>query len=288
MTQDSDPNLLALRGEIEQLVGRCVLQLQRYELATKAILTAHDVSGHMGSPGTGTAPQSSAFKGKTLGRLVRQMRDSFLIDSSNPPPDDPLEDDPAFRFRMQIGFSADDIRQIEGGLKELVAVRNDLVHHFLETNDVRDVTGCQKAKSALEATSRLIKARCDELRQWAADLDQMRQRTVGVIASSEIQQFLVEGIIPWRHTTIAQALQAAATELAIDGWTSVTEASTWVMARHPDEAPHHYDCRTWPQLLQESGLFELRYREAAGKRALWFRDRTQGAGLSVGSERKSN
>lgn len=288
MTQDSDPNLLALRGEIEQLVGRCVLQLQRYELATKAILTAHDVSGHMGSPGTGTAPQSSAFKGKTLGTLVRQMRDSFLIDSSNPPPDDPLEDDPAFRFRMQIGFSADDIRQIEGGLKELVAVRNDLVHHFLETNDVRDVTGCQKATSALAATSRLIKARCDELRQWAEDIAQMRQKMAEHLAADEIQRWLLEGIIPWQHTMIVQALQAAAAELAIDGWTPVTAARTWVIARHPDEAPPHYNCRTWPELLHKSGLFDVRYREVAGKRSRWFREKAQGIGLDGRPDQRSN
>jgi hypothetical protein len=67
MTQDSDPDLLALRGEIEQLVGRCILQLQRYELATKAILTAHDVSGHMGSPGTGTAPSHPHSKARHWG-----------------------------------------------------------------------------------------------------------------------------------------------------------------------------------------------------------------------------
>lgn len=280
MNQLPDPDLLAFNGEIERLLGSCMLQLQRYELAAKALLTGSDISVQTWSPGTATDLQSSAVKGKTLGALVNQMRDSFLRDTRSLPSDDPSEDGPAFRFRMQLGFSADDPGQIEAGLKELVAVRNDLVHHFLETHDLRDVTGCKKAKSALEATSLLIEARYKDLSQWTADLVQTRQRVADVFASGEIARWLVEGIVPWRHFTIVHAIQSAAAELAIYGWTPATEAIAWVTARHPDEAPHHYNCRTWRQLLHQSGLFELCYRRESGNRVLWFRERRQDAGLA--------
>lgn len=70
-----------------------------------------------------------------------------------------------------------------------------------------------------------------------------------------------------------RALREAASELAVDGWTSVAEAGRWISKRHPEQLPAKYGCSSWRQVLHESRLFELRYRDVGGQRTAWFKAR---------------
>ncbi|BCF96619.1 hypothetical protein PPGU19_011880 [Paraburkholderia sp. PGU19] len=73
---------------------------------------------------------------------------------------------------------------------------------------------------------------------------------------------------------IVYALREATTELAIDGWTRLTDAEAFVVERYPDQTPDQYGCRSWKQVLHESRIFELQYRENSGaSRSAWFRER---------------
>lgn len=79
----------------------------------------------------------------------------------------------------------------------------------------------------------------------------------------------------WPAAGIVRALREAASELAVDGWTPVAAASRWIMERSPDQQPNKYGCASWRQVLHESRLFELRYRDVDGERAAWYRVRPQ-------------
>ncbi|MFN3611205.1 OST-HTH/LOTUS domain-containing protein [Tepidimonas sp.] len=73
---------------------------------------------------------------------------------------------------------------------------------------------------------------------------------------------------------MVRVLREASEALSEGGWTQVDRAREWIAENHADQTPSKYGCRTWPQVLSESKLFELVYRVGDdGKRAGWFRER---------------
>ncbi|WP_349681082.1 OST-HTH/LOTUS domain-containing protein [Thiocapsa sp. UBA6158] len=84
-----------------------------------------------------------------------------------------------------------------------------------------------------------------------------------------------DGTVLWPAAGIVRALRDAASELAVDGWTPVTAAGCWITERSPEQQPNKYGRASWRQLLHDSRLFELRYRDVHGQRAAWYRVRTE-------------
>lgn len=267
--------LRALQTSVQQRLGQCVVQLQAYEGLLKAILAAYEVSG----TAKGLASEARAPKAayKTLGGLVGQLMGSFLtaeVQASVPESEPKPADGPAsLRVRIQIGIPADEFARIESDLKDFVCLRNELIHHFLERHDLETIDGCRLAEGALIADLRRIERHFDDLSQWTQDLIQTRQHAAELLGSDMVRDILVSGKAPWPLTPIVAALREAAAELAVDGWAPVVEASELLLARYPDELPANYGCRSWRQVLHESGVFELRYREVDGHRTAWYRQK---------------
>lgn len=275
MAPSPDLELRALQASVQQRLGQCVVQLQAYEGLIKAILAECEVSGT--ANGTDREARVADTERKTLGLLVGQLMGSFLTadpqtsaSEGEPKPANGLA---SFRFRMQIAIPADDFARIERDLKDFVCLRNELIHHFIERHDLKTADGCRFAEDALVAAHRRIERHWDDLRQWAQDVIQARQHAAELLDSDMVRGILVSGNVPWPLTPIVAALREAAAELAVDGWAPVVEASALVLSRYPDELPANYGCRSWPQVLQESGVFELRYRETKGRRSAWYRER---------------
>lgn len=276
MTLHSDPALRDLQREVQRLLGQCILALQAYELQVKAIVAASEISG------PGPASGSEVHR-KTLGELVnRLLHDVFTSDEnlgSRANARDPAEIGPSFHFRMQLGFATDDMAKVEAGLRELVCMRNELVHHFLEQHELGTLAGCQRAEAALLAASVRIRQHLDELREWAGNLNQVRAKASELVNSDAFRDFIVHGKVPWSNTVIVEALHKAAATLAVANWTLVSEAERWISKEYPDEDPSGYGCSSWRQVIHESGHFELQYRQTMEKRAAWYRVRKSGTPL---------
>ena len=109
-------------------------------------------------------------------------------------------------------------------------------------------------------------------------MDQTRRLAAEFVQSDAFLDLVIDGIAPdgtvdWPAAGIIRALQEVANELAVDGWTPVAAAGRWIMERSPEQRPNKYGCASWRQVLHESRLFELRYRDANGRRAAWYRAR---------------
>jgi hypothetical protein len=109
-------------------------------------------------------------------------------------------------------------------------------------------------------------------------MDQARRLAAEFAQSDAFHDLVVNGIAPdgsvdWPVAGIVSALREAAGELAVEGWTPVATAGRWIADRHPDQLPAKYGCSSWRQVVHESRLFELRYRETNGQRAAWYRAR---------------
>lgn len=262
------------------MLGRCLLRLQQYEHLIKAIVAHHEIAGPAHSLESIRAARIADAASKTLGTLVGQLIGSYVVtdaaDASTDVSANASENVISFGVRMQLSMSAEDYARTENDLKELVLLRNNLVHHFIDQHNLWSVDGCRSAYDALVTASSRIDQHFEQLRGWAEHMEQARQLAAEFVQSDAFHDFVVNGIAPdgtidWPAAGIVRTLREAAEELAIDGWTPVATAGRWIAERHPDQLPARYGCSSWRQVVHESRLFELRYREVDRQRAAWYR-----------------
>lgn len=271
------PDSGSTKSDVEHLFGKCILRFQTFELLMKAILAQHRVSGSNDQPKDALTPQVDNTQRKTMGLLVGDMMTSFLV----PEGQDGLSDDTvelsgsSFTILQQIVLPPDEFARIEAEHRDLVALRNSLVHHFLEEHDLRSEAGCHGARQALVVALDRVTRAYNDLSRLALENAAARKAMAELLATPAIRDWIVSGQPPWPHTTIVQALHNASTALAACDWTSVDAAAQWIAAHYPDESPKDYGCRTWRQVIHESGLFELQRREADGCRHAWYRPTVQ-------------
>lgn len=269
----SDTALAAEQHAVEQLYGRCLLRLQAHELLMKSMMADHELSAPMTRIEAAQAERAAETGRKTMGQLIGEMLGSFLVPDGKEDLPEARGDAPSVFIKYQIAFPPEDFARIEVEHRELVLLRNTLVHHFLEQHDLRTVEGCRTAREALtRALDRVVKA-FEELQEWARDLQRTRELVTAHLAHRDIREALAHGRIPWRFTTIVLALHAAAMEIAGGDWAHVDSAADWITARHPEEQPEGYGCRSWRQVIHESRIFDLQRRRVDGRWQAWYRPR---------------
>lgn len=278
----ADDTLPTLQREVQRLLGRCLLRLQQYEKLMKAIVAHHEVTA-TGMPLASNQEQRIAdAAGKTLGTLVDTLLGSYVTTGETDDASEPeMRDDIiSFKMKMCLSMSADDYSRTQDDLKELVSMRNDLVHHFIDHHDLWSLDGCRDAHDALTAAYGRIDQHFEQLRGWAEHMDQARRLASEFYQSDTFRDLVIHGIAPdgsvdWPAAGIVRALREAATELAVDGWTPVALAGRWITERLPEHLPSKYGCSSWRQVVHESHLFELRYRDVNGQRAAWYRAKSE-------------
>ena len=278
--------LQALQHEVQRLLGRCLLRLQQYEHLIKAIVVHHEIAGPAHALESIRAARVADTASKTLGALVGNLVGSYVVTDDVGAPAEVTANAPenviSFGMRMHLSLSAEDYSRTQDDLKELVSLRNNLVHHFIDHHDLWSLDGCRGAQDALVAAYSRIDQHFEQLRGWAEHMDQARRLTAEFVQSDAFHDLVVNGIAPdgvvdWPAAGIVRALREATGELAVDGWAPVALAGRWIAERHPDQLPAKYGCSSWRQVVHESRLFELRYREVDGQRAAWYRAKQDSA-----------
>ena len=264
--------------EVQRLLGRCLLRLQQYEKLMKAIVAHHEISA-AGSPLASDQEQRIAdTASKTLGTLVGTLLGSYVTtdEVKAASESDARDDIISFKVKMNLRMSVEDYDRTQNELKELVLLRNNLVHHFIDQHDLWSLDGCRGAHDTLTAAYVRIDQHFEQLRGWAEHMDQARRLAAEFAQSDTFHDMVIHGIAPdgsvdWSAAGIVRALREAAAELAVEGWTPVASAGRWIVERLPEHMPAKYGCSSWRQVVHESRLFELRYRDVGGQRAAWYR-----------------
>lgn len=276
--QPINEELQTLQREVQRMLGRCLLRLQQYEQLMKAIVAHHEISAS-GSPlESNQAERIADAANKTLGTLVGTLLGTYVTSGDQ---DDVAEPDApdniiSFKMKMSLRMSAEDFDTTQNDLKELVLLRNNLVHHFIDQHDLWSQDGCRGAQESLVAAYSRVDQHFEQLRGWAEHMDQARRLAAEFAQSDAFRDLVINGIAPdgsvdWPAAGIVRALREAADQLAVDEWTPVATAGRWIAERYPDQMPAKYGCSSWRQVVHESRLFELRYREVNGQRAAWYR-----------------
>ena len=281
MTKFADNELLTLQHEVQLLLGRCLLRLQQYERLIKAMVVYHRFSGPIHDFERSRVAQVDAKARKTLGTLVGDLLGSYVVAGESEPAEEATTNPPAginwFAMHMSCRLSSEDFARAENELKDMVLLRNNLVHHFIEQHDLRSLHGCRGAQSALVSAYNRIDQNLEQLREWAGTMEEMRLVLSRVLQSEEFIDLFVNGIAPdgkvdWDASGIVSALREAYCALAVDGWAPVAEAGRWVTERFPEQLPAKYGCQSWRQVVHKAPNLEIRYLEIDEQRTACYRE----------------
>ena len=224
--QPIDEELQTLQREVQRMLGRCLLRLQQYEQLMKAIVAHHELSASGSLLESNQAQRIADAASKTLGTLVGTLLGTCVASDEQEEVAEP--DLPnniiSVKMKMSLRMSAEDFDRTQNDLKELVLLRNNLVHHFIDQHDLWSQDGCRGAQESLVAAYSRIDEHFEQLRGWAEHMDQARRLAAEFAQSDAFHDLVVNGIAPddsvdWPVAGIVSALREAAGELAVEGWT---------------------------------------------------------------------
>lgn len=256
-----------LQRGVQRKLGRCLIRLQQYERLMKALAVDFEIAGPSDELTAIRKKRDEVVSRMTLGQLVAELTGTYLQAG----PTDMVEPEwnPAdsqriwFRMQTRMALQPGDYERVVAGLRELVVLRNELVHHFLERFDIWSEAGCHDADAYLDAGMAKVDGHYAELRQWAITMGQAHSAVGAFTASPAYSDLLFDGIYPdgavdWPNCGIVRHLRAAETALAVDGWADLGRVIERMNLMHPEQTLKRYGCTTWRQVLHESKQFKIR------------------------------
>lgn len=280
----SDP-VPDLQRTVQRKLGRSMLQLQQYERLLKAMVAHSELSGPPERLQAIREEKVACAHKKTLGTLVGMLTESTLKLSEPSAESHETEVDNGeqswFSFRFQMELPEERYAETKAALKELVDLRNELVHHFLQRFDLWSVDGCKAAESYLDQSNETIDGHYLTLRDWAKSMDEARKLMVSFMQTKEYEDAVVNGIwvdgtVHWAGSGITNCLREAETNLAqAAGWTPLFEAIHWIAKTYPEQTPKRYGCGSWRHVIHASQQFEICKQSQAdnGATVVWYRSR---------------
>lgn len=186
--------------EVQRRLGRCMLRLQQYERLLKAMVGGIAVASPLEQLQAIQEKQTVRLRKKTLGALVGMFTGKLLV--ANPAKVKAEANDDAGRseagawasMSFNISMPAEVHAQIKADLAELVQLRNDLVHHFIERFDISNEDSCRAASAYLDACYERIDRDCQRLKVWAIRLGEAQARLAKFVQSDEFEKAFVHGI----------------------------------------------------------------------------------------------
>ncbi|WP_448110526.1 OST-HTH/LOTUS domain-containing protein [Pseudomonas lini] len=279
MPSDDVPDLQRI---VQRKLGRCLLRLQQYERLLKVIVAHGELSGPADRLHTIRGQKIACAQKKTMGTLVGMLTESFLTQSpqnEESQTEADAGDQIWFSYRLQLEMPAEHYEATKVALKELVDLRNELVHHFIARFDLWTESGCQAADGFLEESYETINRHCLNLQCWAKTMIETRAKVASVMQSQAFEDALIDGIredgsIYWPGSGICRCFREAETKLAEGGWTRLEAAIRWIGGTYPEQTPKRYGCSNWKHALRESQQFEIRKSQADNEHtAVWYRSK---------------
>jgi hypothetical protein len=268
----AEPDFVTSQREVQRKLGRCMFRLQQYEILAKALVGHRELSAPSGKMHEVQAKNVALAASKTLGQLVGELTGTFLKPLQSEPENNSAESEDGFgddqqawfRFSNAIELPPERHQQLMQDLADLVKMRNELVHHFIERFDVFTIDGCLVADNYLQGCYETIDGHYLTLRAWVEGVNGARKAAAEFMQSPEFLDFFMNVDVPdvtgvdWPGSRIVQLLKREEEASAVAGWTLLNAAIASIGAIEPEQTPRKYACRTWRQVLQRSQMFDLR------------------------------
>ncbi|WJM95135.1 hypothetical protein QEP73_16280 [Pseudomonas defluvii] len=195
IASDDAPDLQRI---VQRKLGRCLVRLQQYEWLLKTMVAHNELSCPADQLHTIREQKIACTQSKTMGALVGMLTNSFLTlplsneEKSKTQID--ASDQLWLSYRYQVEMPAEHYEATKVALKELVDLRNKLVHHFLECFDLWSESGCQAADGFLEESYETINRHCLNLQSWAKSMNEAQAKMASFMQSPEFLDMFIDGI----------------------------------------------------------------------------------------------
>lgn len=284
-----EPLYAELQREVQRKLGRCLIRIQQYELQLKEIVGKREITAVLGSTPAQLANTEPATAIKTMGQLVGELTGKYfqptLLETGQAQPEADTDDDehPAgwMRVSMRVSMPPDAHAKLTGELQELVDLRNDLVHHFVDGQDLMSEEGCIAADMYLIDCYAEIDWHLASLQGWAASMDEAKLSLAAFITSAEYKDFLKAQLLPANSQPevampgLIELLRRAEAEHVKEGWTALNHAIAFVNTVAPGETPKKHAFGSWRHVLRDASVFEVRRGsiDSGGAMETWYRSR---------------
>lgn len=277
MPPPTDELLLKAQEKVFIRIGKCLLNLQLFELRLKRFLPTTDFILR-----TEGLLQTANHEKLMLGLLVEGLKNFLTTDekeSAAPSDTDstlPSSEGFQMRLAVKIGLSEDAYSEAIKELTTLLAQRNELVHHFRDKFSLNCIENCQSAVIYLDDLNSKAINLLEKLTTW----DERRVEATRYALSPEILRSVIYGYHPnidtdWETTRVVYQLKEAEKNHTEDGWTSLDLAITHMKRQAADLTPKVYGCDSWRKLIKKSGLFEHRSSKSteSGRGQFWYQSK---------------
>lgn len=177
-----------------------MLRVQQYERLMKTVLANHQLTGTFEGLESERPERLAKVSFQTLGNLVKEFFESFLVpegveknlawEAQAP------RDRVSMTVSVRVVLSQSHWEETKKGIEELVAIRNDLVHHFIERFDVWTVEGCAAAVLHLERSYERIDAHFLQLRELAKMTESTRESFAALAQTPAFNDLLLNALSP--------------------------------------------------------------------------------------------
>lgn len=274
---DDVPNL---QRTVQRNLGRCLLQLQQYEKLLKVMVSHNELNGPMDQMHAIREQKTSSVQQQTMGTLVNMLTESYLTspgaDQKTSQSKTDIADQNWASYRFQLEMPSEHYEMTKSALRELVVLRNAMVHNFIDQYDLWSAEGCAAADDFLKESYKTIHLHYLNLRDWAKSMFDARTAMASWLDSQGYEDML-ESIrantsVNRPGNEICRCLHEAQAKLGEHGWTHLGKAIRWIANCYPDQTPERYGFKSWKQVLHESGQFEIRNARADNQPTVaWYR-----------------
>ena len=133
-----------------------MLRLQQYERLTKTLLAHHELAGPADTLEAQRAANLEKVSDKTLGTLVKSLFESYAVPDGFERELLPEDKVPTNRISMAISYRMtmvpEQLAAVRAQIEELVAMRNELVHHTPRSRAVHGDVAAGALGASLRAT----------------------------------------------------------------------------------------------------------------------------------------
>lgn len=194
------PEGIEVQQQVQRHLGRCLMRIQQYEHIAKALAAHADLAGSANEllairdrriEKAATASLGTLVKGEgtvftnlqtlyTAGEQESDMLDESKLSA----------DQAAFATRFRIQLTPEDYEAKVRELDAFVALRNRLVHHFVDDFDIFSDAGCAAALQHLHESYVEIDVQFNKLREHAKHFGETRQRAAAFMQTPECMAML--------------------------------------------------------------------------------------------------
>ena len=197
---DLTPEGMEMHKQVQRHLGRCLMRIQQYERTVKAIAAHSDLAGPANQLADIQAKRIEKASTASLGTLVKGEGTIFttlraLLTAGGPEPDalDQSKlpaDQAAFAIRFRIQMTEEQRAETIRELDACVALRNRLVHHFMDDFDIFSDAGCAQALQHLHDSYTEIDKQFNALRSHLMQMGETRQRLAVLMQTPEYLDML--------------------------------------------------------------------------------------------------